>query len=143
MRTMTTRIPVIGVLLAACAMAVAGCTASAPAVDPPTPPEVTVSKPVVREVTDYFEFPGQTAAVKEVEVRARVTGYIVKVDFEDGQEVKARDLLFEIDPRPYKAALDRAVGELARLKALLDKAQADLSRSGAAAPLGGRQPGRV
>jgi len=133
---MAARILLIGVLPAVGAVSLAGCTASAPAVDPPAPPEVTVSKPVTREVTDYFEFPGETAAVKEVQVRARVTGYIVKVAFEDGQEVKEGDLLFEIDPRPYQAALDRAVGELARLHALLDKAQTDLSRSERLRPSG-------
>ena len=63
-----------------------------------------VSKPLSRVVTDYFEFPGQTAAIGEVEVRARVTGYLIKVNFEDGQDVKKGDLLYEIDPRPYQAA---------------------------------------
>ncbi len=72
----------------------------------------------------------------EVEIRARVTGYIVKVNFEDGQEVKKGDLLFEIDPRPYQAALDRAQGELTRLKAVLEKAQDDLARSNRLRPSG-------
>ena len=110
-----------GVVLAIAMICFAGCWKSAPAPIDPPPPEVTVSNPVVREVTDYFEFPGQTCAVGEVEIRARVTGYIVKVNFEDGQEVKKGDLLFEIDPRPYQAALDRAQGELTRLKAVLVK----------------------
>ena len=61
-----------------------------------------VSKPVTQQITDYFEFPGQTAAVGEVEIRARVTGYLVKVNFEDGQNVKKGDLLYEIDPRPTR-----------------------------------------
>ncbi len=100
------------------------------------PPEVVVAKPVTREITDYFEFPGQTAAVGEVEVRARVTGYLVKVNFEDGQNVKKGDLLYVIDPRPYQAALDRARGELARLYALLDKAKADVARSERLRPSG-------
>jgi RND family efflux transporter MFP subunit len=98
--------------------------------------EVTVSQPVSREVTDYFEFPGQTAAVGEVEVRARVTGYLVQVNFEDGQVVKKGDLLFEIDARPYQAALDRAQGDLARLQAMLDKAQVDVARSEKLRPSG-------
>jgi RND family efflux transporter MFP subunit len=113
-----------------------GCWKSAPAQIDQPPPEVTVSNPVVREVTDYFEFPGQTCAIGEVEIRARVTGYIVKVNFEDGQEVKKGDLLFEIDPRPYQAALDRAQGESIRLKAVLEKAQADLARSNRLRPSG-------
>ncbi len=100
------------------------------------PPEVTISKPVSREVTDYFEFPGQTEAVGEVEVRARVTGYLVKVNFVDGQNVKKGDLLYEIDPRPYQAALDRDKGDLVRLLALADKAKADLVRSERLRPSG-------
>ena len=100
------------------------------------PPEVTISKPVSREVTDYFEFPGQTEAVGDVEIRARVAGYLVKVNFVDGQNVKKGDLLYEIDPRPYQAALDRAKGDLARLLALADKAKADLARSERLRPSG-------
>lgn len=126
---MLDRISVNGILWAAGAMFLAGCENRAPAVSQPPAPEVTVCQPVLREVTDYFEFPGRTAAVGEVEVRARVTGYLVKVNFEDGQEVKKGDLLYEIDPRPYQAALDRATGELARLRALLDKAKVDVARS--------------
>lgn len=119
----------LGVWLAAGAIWLTGCPQPPPAAEKPPPPEVTVSKPVAREVTEYFEFPGRTAAVGEVEVRARVTGYLVKVNFEDGQDVQQGDLLFEIDPRPYQAALDRARGELTRLQALLDKAKADVARS--------------
>ena len=90
-------------VLATAMTVLAGCGGGVPAsVAPPPPPEVTVSKPEVREVTDYFEFPGQTAAVGEVEVRARVTGYLMKVGFEDGKSVKKGDLLYEIDPRPYQ-----------------------------------------
>jgi RND family efflux transporter MFP subunit len=113
-----------------------GCTQRVS--DPPKQqtPEVTVSKPVSREVTDYFEFPGQTEAVGEVEVRARVTGYLVKVNFVDGQNVKEGDLLYEIDPRPYQAALDKAEGERVRLLALADKAKADLARSKRLLPSG-------
>lgn len=111
-------------------MMLSGCGGGAPAsVAPPPPPEVTVSKPEVREITDYFEFPGQTAAVGEVEIRARVTGYLVKLNFEDGRNVKKGDLLYEIDPRPYQTALDRAKGELVRLRALVEKATADVDRS--------------
>ena len=122
--------------LAAGVLVLAGCSASAPAVVATAPPEVTVSKPVVREVTDYFEFPGRTEAISEVQIRARVTGYIVKVNFEDGQEVAKGQALFEIDPRPYQAILDRAKGELARLEAVREKAQADLTRSARLRPSG-------
>jgi len=134
---MTVWISQVGKALVAGGMIMAaGCaTEATPSVQLP-PPEVTVAKPITREVTDYFEFPGQTAAVGEVEVRARVTGYIVKVNFKDGQQVKEGDLLFEIDPRPYQAALDRTVGELARIEALLAKAKKDLVRSERLRPSG-------
>lgn len=130
------RDPLVGMLLVAGAVCWAGCVKAPAAPVKPPPPEVTVSKPVVREVTDYFEFPGRTEAVGEVEVRARVTGYLVKVYFEDGQPVKKGDPLFEIDPRPYQAALDKASGELARLQAMLDKTKADLSRGDRLRPSG-------
>jgi RND family efflux transporter MFP subunit len=125
-----------GVLLGIVLIALTGCGKPAQGLVVPPPPEVTVSNPVSREVTDYYEFPGQTAAVGEVEVRARVTGYIVKVNFEDGQEVKKDNLLFEIDPRPYQAALDRAKGESNRLKAVQEKAKADMARSDRLRPSG-------
>jgi RND family efflux transporter MFP subunit len=126
----------LGGLLAAGAMCLAGCAKDASSADKPAPPKVTVSKPVSQEVTDYFEFPGCTEAVSEVEIRARVTGYITRVNFEDGQEVKACQVLFEIDPRPYEAAWDRAKGELKLLEATQEKAQADLTRSERLLPSG-------
>jgi RND family efflux transporter MFP subunit len=107
-----------------------------PAAVQPQAIEVTVAKPKQQLIVDHVEFPGQTAAVGEVEVRARVTGYIVKICFEDGQEVKQGDVLFEIDPRPYKLALDRATGELAHLRALAEKAKTDLSRAERLRPSG-------
>jgi RND family efflux transporter MFP subunit len=109
--------------------AASGCTSHAPAMPESVTPEVVVSKPLRETVTDYFEFPGQTAAVEEVEVRARVFGHIIKRGFEDGQEVKRGQLLFEIDPRPYEAAQQQAVGDLARAEASLTKAEADLTRA--------------
>ena len=62
-----------------------------------------VSHPIERVVTDYVDFTGRTDAVQSVNIIARVTGYLVKMPFKEGSEVKARDLLFEIDPRPYQA----------------------------------------
>src|SRR5262249_14396048 len=82
----------------------------------PTP--VTVSYPVEREVTDYEDFTGRTASPESVEVRARVWGYLQKVNFKEGMEVKKGDVLFEIDPRTYKAALDQA-----KAKVTYDEAQ--------------------
>ena len=128
-------IPLLCQVLATGVFCLVGCAKTAPSVDK-TPPRVTVSKPLASEVTDYLEFPGCTEAVSEVEIRSRVTGYITKVNFEDGQEVKACQELFEIDPRPYQAALDRAKGDLALLEATQEKAEADLARGDRLLPSG-------
>jgi RND family efflux transporter MFP subunit len=93
-----------------------GCEQSLP-VAPPAVPKVTVSRPLQREVTDYEDFTGRTDAVTTVDIRARVTGYLIKVNFKDGDIVKEGDLLYEIDPRPFQAALDQAQGQVERLEA--------------------------
>src|SRR5437899_245328 len=80
----------------------AGCAHKPPPAAPPVP-EVSVSVPIERDVTDYEDFTGRTDAVYSVDIRARVTGYLVKVNFKDGELVKADDVLYEIDPRPYQA----------------------------------------
>ncbi|HEX8417106.1 MAG TPA: biotin/lipoyl-binding protein, partial [Methylobacterium sp.] len=66
------------------------------------PPKVTTAKPVVREIVETDTYTGRFQAVDYVEVRARVTGYLQKVNFQDGATVKKGDLLFVIDRRPYK-----------------------------------------
>jgi RND family efflux transporter MFP subunit len=114
-----------------------GCDSSLPVAETPPPP-VGVSQPMVREVIDHDDYEGRIAAVETVEVRARVRGHLVKVNFEDGQMVKEGDLLFEIDPRPYKAALDAAEAQKAAAEASLGLAKkeyartAQLARTGAA-----------
>ncbi len=124
-------------VLAVIFMAAAGCKTKQPALVELPPPEVTVSKPIVKEVIDYFpQFHGRTEATEEVEVRAQVSGYITKIFFKDGQEVKKGDPLVEIDPRPYQAALDKAKAEVVRCEALLVKSKADLARSDKLLPSG-------
>src|SRR4051794_33548111 len=88
-----------------------GCGPASPPVAETPPPPVTVSRPVAHEVIDNDDYEGRIAAVDTVEVRARVRGHLVKVNFQDGQMVKERDLLFEIDPRSYKAGLDAALAQ--------------------------------
>lgn len=100
------------------------------------PPEVSVSQPVARDVGEYFTTTGQAAAVESVDVRARVSGYLFGVHFEDGTEVKQGDLLFEIDPRPYQATLEQAEADLARWEAELRKAEADVVRTQKLLPRG-------
>ncbi|OWK43451.1 putative RND efflux membrane fusion protein [Fimbriiglobus ruber] len=105
-----------------------GCQKKANTVPPSDPPTVPVSKPVKRSVTDFVDYTGRTDGVQSVSVRARVTGYLTQMPFEEGAEVKKGDLLFEIDPRPYKAQLDQAEGQLALVKSQLKLAQVTYDR---------------
>src|SRR5579863_1298001 len=83
-------------------LGLAGCTpAPAAIIIPPTP--VSVSYPVSKEITDFVDFTGRTDAVESVDIRARVWGYLDKVNFQEGTLVKEGDLLFEIDQRTYAA----------------------------------------
>src|SRR5579864_8747355 len=100
------------------AATLAGCGDSHQAVAPP-PPAVTVAKPVQRTIIDQDEYVGRFVAVDSVEVRARVSGYLDRIHFEDGQLVKQGDLLFTIDKRPFQASLDQANANLAQAKANL------------------------
>jgi multidrug efflux system membrane fusion protein len=97
-----------------------------------------VSRPVKRQVTDYVDFTGRTDAVQAVDVRARVTGYLVKVPFKEGTEVKKGDLLAEIDPRPYQAQYDQAKGQVNLYQAQLQLAKTTYARDLAISASGGR-----
>ncbi|MFF9550660.1 efflux RND transporter periplasmic adaptor subunit [Methylobacterium fujisawaense] len=93
------------------------------------PPKVTVAKPVVRQIVEQDQYTGRFDAIDYVEVRARVTGYLEKINFVDGQTVKKGDVLFVIDRRPYKAALEQAQAALASAKARQSFSQTDLERA--------------
>ncbi len=95
----------------------------------PPPPSVTVAKPTTRMITDHDEYVGRFAAVDLVNVYARVSGYLEKVAFTDGQLVKQGDLLFTVDKRPFQVAVDQAKANLERAQAELDFAQSDLQRA--------------
>jgi len=107
----------------------AGCTRAPSEAPTAAPPPVTVSYPVEREVTDYADFTSRTAAVDSVELRARVSGYLDKVNFKEGSLVKKGDVLFEIDPRTYLAELAMAKGTLAAAEARVERLDADFARS--------------
>ena len=110
------------------AVATIGCTSKQPQVAPPEVPVVPVSRPIKRKVTDYVYYTGRTDAVEAVGIRARVTGYLTKMPFKEGAEVKKGDLLFEIDPRPYKAQLDQALAQVDLYKAQLKLARTTYAR---------------
>ena len=95
---------------------------------PPAPP-VTVATPLAKRVTNWDEFTGRFEADEQVEVRARVSGFVDKVHFRDGDMVKAGDLLFTIDQRPYTLAVDAARAEVARTKAQVDLNQNEVERA--------------
>ncbi len=109
-------------------VAAIGCRDEAPA-KVAQAPVVRTEQPISREVGDYVYFTGRLEAVQSVEVRSRVTGYLVSIDFQSGKPVKAGDRLFKIDPRPYQAQLDEANGQVALAKAQLQLAIADNARA--------------
>src|SRR5262245_35011661 len=96
--------------------------------NPDERPLVHVIEPQVRDVTDSGTFTGRTDAVESVEVRARVTGYLVEIDFQPGSDVKKGQRLFKIDPRPYQAELDRLNAQVALAEARHRLAVADYKR---------------
>ena len=95
----------------------------------PPAPQVSVAQVVCKQISDVDEFTGRLEAVNTVEVRPRVSGYLQKVTFKEGAIVQKGDLLFEIDPRPFQAEVDRLKGDLAQAKAELARAQNDFQRA--------------
>lgn len=91
-------------------------------------PQVSVATVPEREITEWDEYTGRLESVDSVEIRPQVSGYIDRVDFDEGKEVKKGDLLFLIDPRPYQAAFDSAAAEAERARSARELAQADLAR---------------
>ena len=103
-----------------------GCTQSAPPAPPP--PAVLVTEVIQKDVPIQSEWVGTTVGFVNAKIIPRVQGYLLKQNYEDGANVKAGQLLFEIDDRPYKAALDQALGDLATQRANLRKNQQDVGR---------------
>jgi multidrug efflux system membrane fusion protein len=122
------RLPVLFGLCLPLAGVASGCTRAAPRAAPAEPPSIPVSRPVVREVTDYADFTGRTEAIQSVDVRPRTTGYLVEMPFKEGSEVKKGDPLFVIDPRPYQAQYDQALGLVDLYKAQLKLARTTFAR---------------
>jgi membrane fusion protein (multidrug efflux system) len=114
--------------------AVVGC-APGNVYKPPPPPEVTVSPPLRRSLTTYAEYTGTTKAVAQVDLRARVKGFLKEVRFQEGADVKAGDVLLVIDEEPYRVKVDEAKARLDEAEASLKKAQQSKAREVAAAQL--------
>lgn len=88
-------------------------------------PEVTIARPIAKRLKDWDEFTGRLTARERVEIHSRVSGYVTKVSFKEGTEVKAGDLLFTIDPRPYEAIVQRAEAMLAQAKSAAEVASVE------------------
>jgi RND family efflux transporter MFP subunit len=110
-------------------LAAAGCTKDSSAASPPAPLVVEVAKVVQRDVPIYSDWIGTLDGLVNADIKAQVTGYLVKQAYTEGSFVKAGDLLFQIDPRPFQAALDSAQAQLAQAQGQLAQAQAQLSQA--------------
>src|SRR5687768_3661719 len=108
-------------------MLFAGCRKQA---QQPTPaPTVSVVQPVERDVVEWDEYIGRLESPETVEIRARVSGYLDRVHFKEGKEVKKGDLLLTIDPRPYQADYDHADAEYQRATSQAALAKNDFERA--------------
>jgi RND family efflux transporter MFP subunit len=106
----------------------AACRGGADMATPPPPPEVTVAEVRAEELAEWDDYQGEFEAIDAVEIRPRVSGYLVRVGFVEGKEVRRGDVLFEIDPEPYQAALDQRRADHAREKARLALVERDAQR---------------
>ena len=127
------KVPHLAALSLLCALALAACGKPKPPAQPV--PQVTVAHPLAEQVVDWDDYVGQFQAVQTVEVRPRVSGYLVGIGFRDGQLVRRGQTLFTIDARPAQAALDQAKAQAVRADATLANARTELARVKTLAPI--------
>jgi len=115
----TAGVPVLALAVSLLVAAViTACSSQAePTAGMPPPPEVSVAQVLSKQVSEWDDFTGRVSAIETVELRPRVSGYVERVAYQEGQEVKKGDLLFVIDQRRYKAQLDQAQADLERARA--------------------------
>lgn len=123
------RSEILAVGLVAGMLALAGCGKQEAKKGAPPAPRVVTMVPEEREVLEYEDLPGRIEAIEEVEIKARVTGYLNAVEFKEGTEVKKGDLLFAIDPREYQAEVDSANAALQQAQAKYLQTQSDFERA--------------
>jgi len=111
------------------AVTLSGCGDKPPQQAASAPPPVTVAQPTRRTITDWDEFTGRFEAVEEVQVRARVGGFVTNVEFRDGAFVNTGDLLYIIDSRPFEAVAEQADGQLSDARAKAELAKRELDRA--------------
>src|SRR6266704_5514448 len=117
-----------GIAALAIGLLATGCGKQASKTAPP-PAVVTIVQPSTREIVEWDDYIGRLEAPETVEIRARASGYLDKVHFKEGKEVKKGDLLFTIDPRPYQAEFDHANAEYERAVSQTDLAKNDFERA--------------
>ena len=115
------------VLLSGSLVIAGGCSGSKAAAPPP-PPDVEVATVVERDTPIYSDWVASLDGSVNADIQPRVSGYIIKQNYRDGAPVRKGEVLFEIDPRPFKAALDYATAQLAQAEAQLGKATLDVER---------------
>lgn len=114
--------------LAASLVVLPGCKKKEAEMGQMPPPAVSVAQPERRDIIEWDEYTGRLEAKESVEIRARVNGWLDKMHFVEGKDVKAGDLLFTIDPRPYKAAVERAQADYDRAQSREAQAKNELDR---------------
>jgi len=110
------------------AFGLAGCQEEKKAVAPPPPPEVEVAEVIQKDVPVYQEWVASMDGMVNATILAQVQGYLIRQNYKEGDYVKKGTLLFEIDPRPFQAAVDEARAAMAKHQAVLQTAQANLKR---------------
>lgn len=116
-------------ILVACFLLMVGAACSKKeASTPPPPPEVQVAEVVQKDVPIYIELVGSTLGSEDVEIRARVEGYLVSINFTEGSFVRKGQLLYKLDPKPFEVAIDQAKANLATAQAALEKTDNDVAR---------------
>jgi RND family efflux transporter MFP subunit len=118
----------VAVVMLAAVGVLEGCKPRQAAFVPPPPPDVQVAHPIVKRLPQTLDFTGFTTGIQQVDVQAQVRGYIVDRSVTGGERVKAGDVLFKIDPRPFQAAVDQAKADVAQNDAKVRLAQIKLER---------------
>jgi membrane fusion protein (multidrug efflux system) len=121
----------LGLLVIVTAALSVGCRGSSTASEAPPPPVVEVEPVVEKDVPIYGEWVGTTVGYVTAQISARVPGYLVSQTYKEGTRVKAGDLLFEIDPRPYQIAAEQARAQLLQAESQLEQAKAQVAQADA------------
>src|SRR5436190_1828723 len=118
-----------GILMTITLLALTGCSSSTSAINPAPPPDVEVVQVEQKDVPIYGEWIGTLDGMVNADIKAQVSGYLLKQNYIEGSFVRMGQSLFEIDPRPFEATVDQAKGQLAQAAGQLAQAKAQLAQS--------------